>query len=169
MIDRNERVRALLQEGDPAASEPGLSLEEIQAMRRTVLTAVPEARRVWFAPALVTAAALILAAVIAFSLWRPGTVETASRPSPPLPPSPTSPAPSLGEGGIVASERVVVPLSRGGERGGGRGVRGEGPRPAPPAPEPRDPEPVVAEGPQQIQFSTPGGTRVIWMLNPATE
>lgn len=44
-----------------------------------------------------------------------------------------------------------------------------------------EPEPVVvaqAEPPavpdvsgeqRQIQFSTPGGTRVIWVLNPATE
>ena len=39
-----------------------------------------------------------------------------------------------------------------------------------PAPEPPEPEPVVlAEHQTQIQFSTPGGTRVIWVLHPVTE
>ena len=159
MSDRNERVRALFQEGDPAAGDPGLSLDEVQAMRRTVLTAVPEPqRRGWLVPAL-AGAAVVLAVLIVFNMPQMGTVEVASKPSRPLPRT-------------AANQRVVVPLSQGAERGGGRGDRGVGhrqPPPAPPDPEPRDPEPVIAEGSQQIQFSTPGGTRVIWMLNPATE
>jgi hypothetical protein len=177
MSDRNERVRALLQEGDPAAGEPGLSVEEVQAMRRTVLTAVPEARRRgWLIPALATAA-LVIAVAIGFSLW-PYDNHTTSKPD------------------LVAGGRRPLPrVSVGEGRGGGVVARPEGTPPLPsPASQEREPppspkrtirdeaetallarteppvaEPVIAEGPQQIQFSTPGGTRVIWMLNPATE
>ena len=67
-------LRSILRKGDPAAGEPGLTPEEFQGMRRAVLSAVPEPRRRgWLVPAMVTAAALILAAFIAISLWRPET------------------------------------------------------------------------------------------------
>jgi hypothetical protein len=175
-------LKDMLRKGDPAADDPGLSPEEVQAMRRTVLNAVPEPRRRgWLVPVLATAA-LILAAVLGLSLWRqpapvkPAHVEAARpEPSPPQPPSPTSPPPSLGEGGAhgktaVASGSAAAPLSPGGGRRGGRGVGGEGPKKAV---RPR-PEPTVAIAqseaqPQQIQFSTPGGTRVIWLLHPAAD
>lgn len=40
----------------------------------------------------------------------------------------------------------------------------------PPPPEPMPPaEYVPAEGPRQLQFSTPGGTRIIWVFDPAFE
>jgi hypothetical protein len=202
MSDHDERLREILRQGDPATGDPGLTTEEVRAMRRAVLSAVPEPRRRgWLVPALATAAVLVLAVALALSLWRTGSVETARRPepSPPWPPSPSPafgrPNPSPGEGGTASQGSVGAPLSRRGGRGGGRGVGGEGLRrpPSPTPPEERsirwapvpEPDTTVAkvepppappitppaapEGQHQIQFSTPGGTRVIWLLNPATE
>lgn len=165
---KDDRLRDLLREGDPAAGDPGMSPEEVQAMRRTVLSAVPEPRRRgWLVPVLATAAALILAAVVV--LWRM---------APEAPGTPETPEP----GPVMAAPVAPVPVPE--------PIR---PEPAPqPAPEPpvrvaeekpeEQPEPLAAapaeqqavlpdapEGQRQIQFSTPGGTRVIWMLNPATE
>jgi hypothetical protein len=169
---KSDELRSILRKGDPAAGDPGLTPEEVQAMRRTVLSAVPEPRRRgWLVPAMVTAAALVLAAVLALSLWQPGMDVAGPEPSPPWPPSPTSPFPSLGEGGtgeqkIAIQGRVEAPLSRRGGRGGGRGDGGEGLR----KPEPPEPEPIVVVAHQtQIQFSTPGGTRIIWVLQPVSE
>ncbi len=166
----SDDLRSILRKGDPAAGEPGLTPEEVQAMRRTVLSAIPEPRRRgWLVPAMAGAAALILAAVIALSLWpAPSKEVVAVRP----------PLPLAGEGrgeGSVVVEKKTPPL----------------PSPAPqerePAPRKKkkivqdEPEPVVlaqAEPPvvpatpassTQIQFSTPGGTRVIWVLRPVTE
>jgi hypothetical protein len=165
-------LKDVLRKGDPAADDPGLSLEEIQAMRRTVLSAVPEPRRRgWLVPVAV-GAALVLAAVLGLTLWRqPAPVKPSQVtrveavrpvPSPPRPPSPASPPPSPGEGGVsgrtaVAKGSVGAPLSRVGGRRRGRGVGGEGPKP--------EPGIELAKTQQQIQFSTPGGTRVIWVLN----
>ena len=62
--------RSILRKGDPAAGEPGMTPEEVQGMRRTVLSAVPEPRRRgWLVPAMVTAAAALILAV-ALILWQ---------------------------------------------------------------------------------------------------
>lgn len=155
----NDDLRSILRKGDPAAGEPGLTPEEVQAMRRTVLSAVPEPRRRgWLVPAMVAAAALVLAAVIALSLWPTPSKEVVVRP--PLPRA----GEGRGEGSVVIEKTLPSPAPQ--ER-------------EPPA-RPRkkkvvhhEPEPVVvaqAEPPStQIQFSTPGGTRVIWVLHSATE
>ena len=148
-----EKLREILTQGDPAAGEPGMTQEEVREMRRVVLSAGPEPRkRGWLVPVLAGAAALVLAAAIALSLWPAPPEEVAVRPPLPVvektPPRP-SPAPQEREPPPVPREEKVVE----------------------PEPEP-EPEPVVlaqADGPTQIQFSTPGGTRVIWVLQPATE
>ena len=159
----DEKLREILRKGDPAAGDPGLSPEEIQGMRRAVLAAVPEPRRRgWLVPAMVGAAALILA--VALILWRPES-EVVEAVRPPLPLA----GEGRGEGPVVQAEKKTPPR----------------PSPAPqerePPPSPkkkkktvrRAPEPVVvaqAELPStQIQFSTPGGTRVIWMLRQVAE
>jgi hypothetical protein len=161
-------LKDVLRKGDPAAGDPGLSPEEIQAMRRTVLAAVPECRRHgrrgWLIPIIAATAVLVLAAVLALSLWQTAPVEVARQvvPSPPWPPSPASPPPSPGEGGTEKPspspkiERVGRrrPLHRNGGEGRGEGGRDQI---------------AQLEPPRQIQFSTPGGTRVIWMLHPAGE
>jgi len=159
----SDDLRSILRKGDPAAGEPGLTPEEVQGMRRTVLSAVPEPRRRgWLVPAMVTAAALALAAVIALSLWQPVR--------PPLPLA----GEGRGEGPVMEAKKPPPQPSP--------ASRERGPEP-PSAPRKKkvvrpEPEPVVlakAEPPEpprgstQIQFSTPGGTRIIWVLHPATE
>lgn len=161
-----DELRSILRKGDPAAGDPGLTPEEVQAMRRTVLSAVPEPRRRgWLVPAMATAA-LILAAVIALSLWpTPKEEVVAVRPPAIRPPLPLAEE-GRGEGPVQPEKTPPHRPSAG--------------RPAPqerePPPSPQvqeEPEPIVlaqAETPStQIQFSTPGGTRVIWVLRPATE
>lgn len=160
----SDKLRSILRKGDPASGDPGLSPEEVREMRRIVLSAVPEPqRRGWLVPALATAAVLILAAIIALSLWRPEKVEMARGPEPspsPIPsvrPEKTSPhRPSAGL--PTAQEREPEPRPK-----------KKPVRPAPKPEPPPEPEPVVVAHQTQIQFSTPGGTRVIWVLNPATE
>lgn len=156
----DEKLREILKRGDPAAGDPGMTPEEIREMRRVVLSAIPEPRRRgWLVPVMAGAAALILAAVIALTLWKPEPQKQAVRP----------PLPRAGEGAPVVAEKKTLPSPAPQER--------ESP-PSPvrepePEPEPQpEPEPVVlaqADGPTQIQFSTPGGTRIIWVLQPATE
>src|SRR5688572_32383391 len=41
----SDELRSILRKGDPAAGDSGLTPEEVQGMRRTVLSAVPEFRR----------------------------------------------------------------------------------------------------------------------------
>lgn len=169
----SDELREILKRGDPAAGDPGLTPEEVHAMRRTVLSAVPEPRRRgWLVPAMVTAAALILAAVVALSLWRPEPPKVAVRPPavrPPLPPA----GEGRGEGSVVQPEKTPpLPSPALQEREPPPSPRKEVVRPEP------EPEPVVLaqaeppaapHGPTQIQFSTPGGTRIIWVLRPVTE
>ncbi|HEX9945318.1 MAG TPA: hypothetical protein VGG03_25185 [Thermoanaerobaculia bacterium] len=170
---RDERLRRLLREADPAADEPRLTLEEVREMRRTVLTAAPEPRRRWLAiPVLSGAAAAVLAAAVALTMW-PGP------PEPPVPPKETprvaavprtAPAPvpaapaELATAAAEKAERsrpaLELPRSRATKR-----------RPSvhrtPSLPETAPEEPET----QQVQFSTPGGTRIIWVLtsDKATE
>lgn len=167
----NDRLRDLLREGDPAAGDSGLSPEEVQSMRRTVLSAAPEPRRRgWLVPALATAAALILAAVLMITLGRtppeipePGPVMAAPIIPTPIIPTPIIPAPTPEpEPPVLLAEEKPE----------------EKPEPlavapaAPVLPEQQAVLPAASAAPEdqrQIQFSTPGGTRVIWVLNPATE
>jgi len=162
---RDEQLRRLLREADPAADDPGLSREEIRHMRRTVLSAVSEPRRRWgFAPLLMGAATAILLLVLGWTLWLGGFSTAPSRQPvreavvPPISPSPIftvqPAAPTL----RVTSEKPAAPRSATHRR-----------RPAsrkPAAPRTSSPGPVaIAEAEtHQIQFSTPGGTRIIWVL-----
>ncbi|MFP5289003.1 MAG: hypothetical protein ACLGI9_24915 [Thermoanaerobaculia bacterium] len=168
----DEKLREILKRGDPAAGDPGLAPEEVQGMRRAVLAAVPEPRRRgWLVPALAGAAALILAAVIALSLWQPEPPKEAVRPPLPLA------GEGRGEGSVVAEKTPPHRPSA--------GLPAPQEREPAPTPKKKEKKPVVQRAPEpepvvlaqaepsgeqrQIQFSTPGGTRVIWVLNPATE
>jgi hypothetical protein len=163
---RDERLRRLLREADPAADDPGLSLEEVREMRRTVLSAVPELRRQWgLLPILAGTAVAILMLVLGLML-RPGSLPAAPREPqqvatvPRTFPAPVSEAPAQTETPTVRvpQEKTVqtaeVPRRRPARR------RPSGHRVAVPAPT------VIAEAEtHQIQFSTPGGTRIIWVLS----
>ncbi len=156
---RNERLRRRLREADPAAGETGLTTEEVREMRRTVLTAVPEPRRRFtLSPALAGAAMAVLAAIVVLAMWpRP-------EPSRPQPPAPIR----------IAVKKPVTDVKSADVKRPAETVAADlrARRPATPAKEPDRLSAVgaVAQGHQeeperrQIQFDTPGGTRVIWIL-----
>jgi hypothetical protein len=162
-----DRLRQALRQGDPAAQEPGLTLDEVHAMRRTVLTAAPEPRRLmaWFPLVATGAAALLaLALAVAFGPWHrppaPGSpvqapVQVAAVPTP----AAASPVPPV-------TAPVPVKVSRPARRHPVRTVRVP-PHALPVPPIRQDDAPVLmASLPvREIQFSTPGGTRVIWELS----
>ncbi len=161
---RDERLRRLLREADPADS--GLTLDEVRDMRRTVLSAIPERRRRLF-PVFATAGAVLVAALILIAVLIP----RAEKPSAPpriavVPPKAVQPPPPPREEPRLAEEKVEekkTPVRR----------KRRAPRPPVAQPAPMKPEATAVIAavepvtePQQIQFSTPGGTRIIWLLSP---
>jgi len=165
---RDERLRRLLREADPAnpaGTDPGLTLDEVRDMRRTILSAVPERRRSLF-PVFATAGAVLVAALILIAVLIP-------RPEKPLappriavaPPKAVQPAPPPREEPRPTEEKVEEkkpPVRR----------KRRAPRPPIVQPEPMKPDStavIASAEPQQIQFSTPGGTRIIWLLSPGDD
>ncbi|MEO6193849.1 MAG: hypothetical protein ABIS20_12625 [Thermoanaerobaculia bacterium] len=158
----DERIRQRLREGDPVTGESGLTPGEVRAMRRAVLTAAPEPRR-RLLPMLALAGAATAAVLIALFALRPGSVQPPAPARvaavPARPPEPQAPR-------ISASP--VAPPSRG-ENKQRPAHRRRHLRAAPPETatlatlEPTG-NPPEEPGARQIQFSTPGGTRIIWTL-----
>jgi hypothetical protein len=154
----DERLRQRLLAGDPATEANGLTPGEIQAMRRAVLTATPEPRR-RLLPVLALAGAAVTAALIAFFILRPGPVlppappRVAAVPPRPVPPPRISPPP-----------RTEAPARKKKEETRKRPTSRR--RHLPAAPEETATLAALEPGVRQVQFSTPGGTRIIWMLTP---
>jgi hypothetical protein len=154
----DERLGQILRQGDPAKAGD-LTPEETRAMRRTVLTAIPDRRRSLF-PAFAVAGVAAVAVLIAVVFLKPGPVEA---PAPPrvaaLPATPRELRP-------IAPPALPMRQPPLGEAP--RPVRHRRHHPAtPPALhdtlaslETATLEPVQ----RQIQFSTPGGTQIIWIL-----
>jgi hypothetical protein len=157
---RDERLRRMLREGDPANAEGGLTREESHQMRRTVLTAIPEPRRRFaLSPALAGAAMAALVAILAILLWpRP----EATAPQPPAPPriAVKEPVTDVKRTDVKRTDKKSTDVKRR-TRAVAAGLRAR--RPAASAP---GEQLAAVEGPhtRQIQFDTPGGTRVIWVL-----
>jgi hypothetical protein len=161
-VNRNERLREVLRRGDPGGGEAGLTSEESQAMRRTVLSAVPEPReRFRLAPVFFTVAAAVLSCVVGLSLWRahdqpdrPAPTVQAARPAvpalPSVPQAQPQPEPPL-EVAVVSPPPRPRPM---------RSTRLMRQRPV----EEVKPEEVQETTTRQVQFSAPGGTRIIWLL-----
>jgi len=153
----HERLRQILREGDPAVQQDGLTPDEVHALRRTVLNAIPESRRRLGLPLLAAGAAgmLVLALMIALG----------ARHRPPAVP----PAPQVAAVITPAPAPAVVPTpepakrSRPSHRHAVRVPKALPARPEAPmvvAWLPEAPEPAVRE----VRFSTSGGTRVIWQM-----
>lgn len=168
----SDPLRTALRRGDPAAGEAGLAPEEAQAMRRTVLSAIPETRRPWLAPVLATTAGVALTVLVVLVIWRafqvpslPAPAIAEARPAPPPAPEiqpeiqetqlePIEPEVSIQE--PVKPRRPAAVIAR------------RAPVPLPSAPDrPITEEPEVSPT-RQVQFETPGGTRVIWVLAEGT-
>ena len=161
---RDERLRRLLREADPAVTDPGLTLDEARDMRRTVLSAVPERRRRLF-PVFATAGAVLVAALVLITvlILRPSTEKPSAPPQVAVaPPKAVQPPPPQREEPKLAVEKTEEKKPP---------VRYKRRAPRPPIVQPESVEPeatavIASAEPQQIQFSTPGGTRIIWLLSP---
>src|SRR4051794_15943741 len=153
----DERLRQILRRGDPAGEDGGLTLDEARAMRRTVLTAVPERKR-RLLPIFALAGAVATAALIAVLLLRP---EPAKAPIPP-PRIAAAAAPPIAQAPV---EPAPQPAQKEEDR---RPVHRHHPPhhrlPAVPAIHDTLASLETAETERQVQFSTPGGTRIIWIL-----
>ncbi len=154
----DERLRQSLRQGDPAGGDGGLTPDEARAMRRTVLTAVPERKR-RLLPIFALAGGLATAVLIAVLLLKPEPVK-APAPAPRIAaaPAPAAPIP------VEPAPRPPVEKER---RPVHRGHPQHHHRPVPPAaPAIHDTVAALesAEPERQVQFSTPGGTRIIWIL-----
>ncbi|HSU81180.1 MAG TPA: hypothetical protein VLR69_02120 [Thermoanaerobaculia bacterium] len=157
----DERLRQILRQGDPAGGDGGLTPDEARAIRRAVLTAVPERKR-RLLPIFALAGAVATAVLIAVLFLRP---EPARPPAPPrIATAPAIPAPPIAQ---VPAQPAPRPLQ---EEGRGPVHRHHHPyhrRPVAPAP----PEVndtlaslATAEPERQIQITAPGGTRILWIL-----
>jgi hypothetical protein len=161
----DERIHQILREGDPFAEEPGLSPEEIREMRRTVLNAIPDhpERRFRLLPALALAGVAAVAVLIAVLILRQNP-EGTPKPAPPrmaAAPVPIPP-PSAPAADLVPREETRTVQPRPHRR---RAVTRR----------PRTEDAVASlEGPKEpeetavreIQFTTPGGTRILWTVAP---
>jgi hypothetical protein len=157
----DERLRQILRQGDPAGGDEGLTPDEARAMRRTVLTAIPERKR-RLLPIFALAGAVATAVLIAIVLLKPEPARPPAHPR--IATAPAPPAPPIAQVPVQPAPR---PLQRE-ERGPVHRHRSQHHRhPAATAPpEIHDTlaslESAGAE--RQVQFSTPGGTRIIWIL-----
>jgi hypothetical protein len=156
----DDRLRQILRHGDPASGDAGLTLDEVRALRRTVLTAIPEPRRRFIWLPVAAAAAILLVLAVTLRPWRetpapPPRVAALPTPAPTLAPAPAPPpAASAAVVAIAAPSPEPPKRSRPAHRRAVREPRMDL------ASLPEAPEPVVRE----IRFSTSGGTRVIWQL-----
>ena len=168
--EREARLRARLRAGDPAAGDPRLAPEEIREMRRQMLAALPERRRPRLLLALASAATAALALALGLALHHevpppvPGPV--------PAPPpvtilAPPAAAPPLLSAPPPVPDRAPAARQVRAPHRPRRPVRNAvvAAAPTPPIVASAAPEPSPA--PLQIQFETPGGTRVVWVLEPA--
>jgi len=164
---RDERLRRILREADGARGEPDLTTAEVRAMRRAVLTAIPEARpRFALVPALAGVLMVVLTVLAILARW------PYLDPSPASPREPTrlatkAPAPPAVPVLAPPVEPVAAAVV---QRTSHRAARKHRAAPAlvhdriaaaNSSTEPSDEEEIRT---RQIQFSTPGGTRVIWIL-----
>jgi hypothetical protein len=166
---RDERLRRLLREADAAQGETGLTMEEVRNMRRAVLTAIPESGRRFALRPVVAGAVMAALAMIAIL----GRLQHFDRPSAPsrepsrlatqVPAPPPVPTTAV----EPHAEPPVAPVV---ERTSHRAAREHHATPprvhdriatVAPSVEPANDEDIRT---RQVQFSTPGGTRVIWIL-----
>jgi len=167
--EREARLRARLRAGDPASGDPRLAPEEIREMRRRMLAALPERRRPRLLLALASAATAALALALGLALHHemppPVPVPAPSPVTIPAPPPATAPLLSTTQPitDRAPAARQVRASHRSRRRARNAVVATAAPAPAIVAAAAPEPSPA----PLQIQFETPGGTRVVWVLEPA--
>lgn len=171
-------LREILRRGDPL-SEDRPTIEEVRRMRQAVLngsfdrTARPSSA--WRSLAAFAGATALLALAAMAALWmvRPASQQTrlhpasanlaASNAPPAAPvPSPTSvqPPAHAAANGVIAS----APPAAGRPRAGRRQHAGQAI--APETAGTREGGRQQYDRPRQLQFTAPGGTRLVWVLDP---
>jgi hypothetical protein len=198
---RDERLRRLLREADPAAGMEDLQPEEIAAMRRAMLNALREERSAFARRLPALAAAALAALALAGILWlrwngsgggemqaaAPAATSPRGSRAPAVAPPPlawrstTGPdapllaqspkaRPSLSPLDPTAAASTTLPdgiaRSRSAQRPSPRHrpSRSEGERLARNATPPLAASAVEAAV-REVQFSTPGGTRIVWVFS----
>lgn len=160
---KSDRLRRLLRQADPAARTPGLPAADARGIRRRMLDEAERAERRWlagwlFRPAWAAAAAALVLVVVLVLVWRSGEAPAPSTPEPPVQTVATPREPSSPETPTPATEPEDSPRE-------------------PRAPEPRlaRAEPAGASSSEtasnqrsrrQVQMEAPGGTRIVWVLDP---
>jgi len=177
------RLRAILREGDPAGDGGSLPPERVREMRRRVLGSLAPRRppRLLWAASAASAAMAVLALVVTLALHRevpPPAPGPETSPAPIVPTAPTAPPAVLPApvppGPAVAPPPAASTASEGMARRSRSLARGPRrvARAAAPATTVHEETPAASTAsaasaaPLQIQFNTPGGTRVIWVLDP---
>ena len=166
----DEELGKLLKLGDPAGDGNDPTTDEIAAMRRTVLNAVDSGAvaRPWLSRSLVTASATVAVALIALTiLLRTGPWGEVLQPETgPATPAETAPAAPIDSAATVAESPEAIAAEP---------SSGPSPEPTPATAGTEEvpqgvesqiaPE-VARRGPRTVQFTAPGGTRIIWTLDP---
>jgi hypothetical protein len=174
-IDRQglseEELGKLLRLGDPASDGHEPSREEVADMRRAVLNAVdtPAAAHPWLSRSALAAAATVAVALIALAIllqagpWGE-VLQPETGPATPAEPAPVAvtepsrveplpePAPQIEVPGAVVAEAAVV-------------VEDPAAMAATETPSDVVP-PAVGREARTVRFTAPGGTRIIWTLDP---
>jgi len=180
------RLQALLRRGDPASDAVAeLPASTLTRMRARVVSAAASRPRIRMAPFAWAAAAAAGVLLLALVLLRPEAPYRASPPASPGRPSgvaapPGGPAEErAGQAEQGSHSTTEPPVARAPKTVRQRTTSGASPSPlgeVPPAagapvpqgaPEVRSVTAVPARSePLQLQFTTPGGTRIIWTLDP---
>ena len=158
----DRELRDLLRRGDPAAGDPGLDPLELGRMRRRILDAAARRPSVGLRLAWGTAGAVALLLVVLAGRGFLGPQRPGAGPREPGTAGLGSGAPGPGDDAAAPAEVVELPAV---------------PRDLPPqdmTAAPAEPEATAVarvalrdeRRARQIQFTAPGGTRIIWTLDP---
>lgn len=136
-----QEIKSLLRRGDPAEDTAGWSPEDRAHLRRRVLEEAARPRQTWRipAPALAAATLMLLVMFLWMALWAPPSSERAVRSS------------------ALSEDHQLRDPGTGRPAGGGP--------PAFPSAVPTEAA-TQSSKPLRLNLVTPGGTRVVWALDP---
>ncbi len=171
----------LLRRGDPALEGESLPPTDVARMRRSMLAAIEAAVRpplLPWRPVLAAAGSVALVFALGVAWWRLGPPAGSREeklavvvgvPEPPGQMLPAEPA-GASRGTAAAQQQLtrsapapgaITPASR-----PARKPRPARPGPAAPRAAPASPAGAAVHAARQVEFETPGGTRVVWVLDP---
>jgi hypothetical protein len=167
----HDELKRLLRDGDPAGDGSEPSPAEIARLRRTVVETSRESRPAWLAVPALAAATILALAVAAWMLPRPGGAPGSAGPvDPVVDPRPVE-TEAVTEAGSDDPAEIVVASTLPDDAAT---VAQGPPPPSLPLPTPPPGATPVSEGnasaeaasSRTVRFTTPNGTRIVWVLNP---